>query len=202
MPEEEYSNQNTSISEETAGYQPHSPQTIDMRPTTDFLMWTLDANATLILLEHELKGESVKLTEDKEGAFVQDWVEDKKRRVMNDDGVRWLIFTLKPYFDKEGSLSNIGTKENFGVDEAHHITQLDMFVIADTLWENMYLWGLNPRSYESLVANIQTKMYLSLTKVKGGGIAKIVKGTHQRVETIASGEKKKRGIFSFLKRPD
>ncbi len=154
---------------------------------SDFLKWATDAVEKLAQIEHDLKGELPYWDKDK---VV--WKEVKGRRMLNDAGVNKIVFLIKGFYSKEVITANIDK------DEAHKMTRHTMLMLKDTIALNAEEWGLDVSIYSDLILYLDNEIYLALTRVKEGGINKIIKPTLRRIETYTPGGDKKAGGFLGL----
>lgn len=156
---------------------------------SDFLRWTLDPTDKLERISHELKGEIPTI----EGEICV-WKEVEGRRMINDAGVNKIVFMIKPFFDKEVSTANIPA------EEAHKITESTMHTIVDVIYLNSKEWKIDDSLYRALIQYIDNEIYLALTRIKEGGIVKIIKPTLRRIETYAPEQKKKSSLLSIFRK--
>lgn len=148
----------------------------------DFLKWALESEACLETLGHDLKGE-VPI----EVGDTTVYKEVEGRRVMNNKGVNSMIITMKPFLGKEYTTSDI--KE----EEAHMITKEAIHVLIDAIYCNYWEWEINGSLYRWLIKHMDSQIYMALTRVKNGGIKKLVKPVYRRVETFGQAPKSKKG---------
>lgn len=160
----------------------------DMMQTADFFKWSFDPDRMLKDLEHELKGEISILKGDEEI-----YKEVEGRKVMNDKGVNKIIMTIRPAICKELTMADISKK----MKEAHLLTRYTMEIVIDMIYLNYWEWEVNASLYKWIVKEIDTFIFLALTRIEDGGIKSVIRPTIKRIETYAP-QQKRGGMFGGI----
>lgn len=147
------------------------------------LRWELDTADIVVFLEHSLRGD---VWNEQVGA----WEEGHGLRLLNDDGIKYIITIVLFHVNKATFLSNITDADVEKICSHLHIA------LSKALFINYENFEIKPEHLEMLTLNIMNFIYISLKKAIGGMMLKQLSQATQVIERV--GQPADKGILSKI----
>lgn len=118
----------------------------------------LDMNKQIDILEHDLKGEFMIVYKDEEtGDIVEEWRQGETR-LLNDDGVRFVISMMHSYLTPNTFLSVLDDEDIERIMSRIHIN------LAILLVRKQRIWAINPEYMNTMEDKITNILWIALKR--------------------------------------
>lgn len=153
----------------------------------EFTRWQLDVSDTLHEIEHLLRGEV-------QDPRTKEW-QARYDRYMNDEGVAYMMQTLRIYLDRNHMLSN------YSEDEIHEICGQVMLSVIEVLYMNYERFEIDKSRLTSLVNIIDHTVQSTLKRAWGAQERTTLRESSIRQEVHSINKNPTNsGFLSFFKR--
>lgn len=166
----------------------HAGFTPDQARDAGLTRWQLDSDDIIESLEHDLRGETLKMNPD---TGLELWEKDKNHQpFLNEVGIKAVVNILKPIVNRNTFLTNYSEER---------VNDLLFYIsnkITRTLYINYKDFEIKPRFFPILNEMIQTFLESALRRPQDQGERKFLSSTEQRRILIQEGQQRKRfGLF-------
>lgn len=172
----------------------YAPQIFIPPAAADSVVWRLEGADVTASIEHRLKGEFLKKTihqKDGQNIEYEEWISDKKARVMNDTGAKAIVTAADIIFNKITFLSNITDDELLDQCREMHRT------IAREIYNNWSRFDVH-QDPSPVLNQIMTLIFFAMKRAQGAGERESLTKMESINRIIAEGQKS--GGFPFFGR--